>query len=353
MPNDAKVLIGKQVKDMYGSFIGKTLGTITNIDGTIQSIGVDCGSHGLQHIPFEQIVVQGDIIIYIPKWRLESQRLLKEKELTLRRLKAMINIASDYEDFKEDTAIIHDKYKSNLSALEEKEIQIKAKLEARLEELNEQMKSVKMFEFDAKVQFNSNEISIETYESVKKLTTEYIEHITHETSEISNVQRRIADLNLEVQQATEPPKKQLQESAEYYLDAQSNQTAILTKLPEAPTSEPAPEPEAPTSEPAPEPEAPTSEPAPEPAPEPEPEPEPAPEAPMNEPSPEPEPEPAPVAPMNEPAPEPEPEPEPEPAELAPEPITSQPIQQHSPEIREEPKDKKSDKPDWLSRMESQ
>ena len=222
MPNDAKVLIGKQVKDMYGSFIGKALGTITNIDGTIQSIGVDCGSHGLQHIPFEQVVVQGEVIIYIPKWRLASQRLLKEKELTLRRLKAMINIASDYEDFKEDTAIIHDKYKSNLSALEEKEIQIKAKLEARLEELNEQMKSVKMFEFDAKVQFNSNEISIETYESVKKLTTEYIEHITHETSEISNVQRRIADLNLEVQQATEPPKKQLQESAEYYLDAQSN-----------------------------------------------------------------------------------------------------------------------------------
>lgn len=243
MTNDGKALIGKQVKDMYGTFLGKTLGTITHIDGTIESVGVDCGAQGLQHIPFEQIVVQGDVLIYVPKWRLESQRLLKEKELTLRRLKAMINIASDYDDVKEDTSLIHEKYKSNLSALEETEKQLKSKLEARLEELNDQMKSVKMFEFDAKVQFNSNEITEQTYESVRKLTTEYIEHITHETSEISNIQRKIADLNLEVQQATEPPKKHLEESALSYLDSESGEaTTVIAKLPEAPTTDPIPEP---------------------------------------------------------------------------------------------------------------
>ncbi|HET6517728.1 MAG TPA: CdvA-like protein [Nitrosopumilaceae archaeon] len=243
MTNDGKALIGKQVKDMYGTFLGKALGTITHIDGTIESVGVDCGAQGLQHIPFEQIVVQGDVLIYVPKWRLESQRLLKEKELTLRRLKAMINIASDYDDVKEDTSLIHEKYKSNLSALEETEKQLKAKLEARLEELNDQMKSVKMFEFDAKVQFNSNEITEQTYESVRKLTTEYIEHITHETSEISNIQRKIADLNLEVQQATEPPKKHLEESALSYLDSESGEaTTVIAKLPEAPTTDPIPEP---------------------------------------------------------------------------------------------------------------
>ena len=238
MTNEDKVLIGKEVKDMYGIFLGKALGTITNIDGTIQAVGIDCGLQGLQHIPFEQIVVQGDILIYVPKWRLESQRLLKEKELILRRLKAMISIASDYDDVKEDTTIIHEKYKSNLSALKETEKQIKAKLEARLEELNEQMKSVKMFEFDAKVQFSSDEITEETYDSVRKLTAEYIEHITHETTEISNIQRRIEDLNLEVQQATEPTKKHLEESALSYLDSDSSDMTIVTKLPEAPTTEP-------------------------------------------------------------------------------------------------------------------
>ncbi|MEE9563695.1 MAG: CdvA-like protein [Nitrosopumilaceae archaeon] len=328
MPNDDKALIGKHVKDMYGSFLGRALGTITHIDGTIESVGVDCGSQGLQHIPFEQIVVQGDILIFVPKWRLESQRLLKEKELTLRRLKAMISIASEYDDVKEDTSIIHEKYKSNLSALEETEKQLKAKLEARLEELNDQMKSVKMFEFDAKVQFNSNEISEQTYESVRRLTTEYIEHITHETSEISNIQRRIADLNFEVQQATEPPKKHLEESALSYLDSNSEATTVIVNLPEAPTTEPVQEP---PTEATPEP--------------------------PTEATPEPPTEATPDAPV-EPTFEPEPEPEPEPSMEAesdppvPQPICSAPMPEPPEETTSESDDKKSD-PDWMSRMQSQ
>ena len=327
MTNDGKAIIGKQVKDMYGAFLGKALGTITHIDGSIESVGVDCGSQGLQHIPFEQIVVQGDILIYVPKWRLESQRLLKEKELTLRRFKAMISIASDYDDFKEDTAIIHEKYKSNLSGLEEIEKQLKAKLEARLEELNDQMKSVKMFEFDAKVQFNSNEIGEETYESVRRLTTEYIEHITHETSEIVNIQRRIADLNLEVQQATVPTTKPLEESALSYLDSQSSETTtVIVKLPEAPTTEPVSEPSTESS----------SE-----------------EEAQTEPNIVSEPEPEPNI-VSEPEPEPEPEPtmESESNSPVPQPISSQPIPKPPEETTTESDDKKSD-PDWLSRMQAE
>jgi len=314
MANDGKALIGKQVKDMYGTFLGKALGTITHIDGTIQSVGVDCGSQGLQHIPFEQIVVQGEILIYVPKWRLESQRLLKEKELTLRRLKAMINIASDYDDVKDDTALIHEKYKSNLSALDETEKQIKAKLVARLNELNEQMKSVKMFEFDAKVQFNSNEINEETYESVRRLTNEYIEHITHETSEISNIQRRIADLNLEVQQAIEPPKKHLEESALSYLDSDSGEmTTVIAKFPEVPTTEPVVE----------EPDESSPEVTAESTFEPEPEPE-----------------------------EPEQVMESESFPPVPQPIISQPVQESQEETTAESEDKKPDS-DWLTRMQAQ
>jgi hypothetical protein len=86
MTQDDIEIIGKNVKDMYGTFMGKVAGTITDIDGSIQSVGVDCGSQGLQQIQYEQLVVQGDVVIFIPKWRLDSQRLIREKQLTLRRL---------------------------------------------------------------------------------------------------------------------------------------------------------------------------------------------------------------------------------------------------------------------------
>ena len=234
MTHDDIDIIGKNVKDMYGTFMGKVIGTITDIDGSIQSVGVDCGSQGLQQIQYEQLVVQGNVVIFIPRWRLDSQRLLREKQLTLRRLKALIDIVSENDDMKEDAEIIHEKYKSKLASLDEAEQQIKTKLEARLTELDEQLKSAKMLLFDAKVQYKSNEISDNTFETVKTCSAELIEHVTHETAEISNVKRRIADLDAEVANVTAPPQKHLQESAVSYLDNSESQQ-VQSILPEAPT----------------------------------------------------------------------------------------------------------------------
>lgn len=238
MPQDNIDIIGKNVKDMYGTFMGKVIGTITDIDGSIQTVGVDCGSQGLQQFQFEQLVVQDDVVIFIPKWRLDSQRLIREKQLTLRRLKALIDIVSDEEDMKIDAEIIHEKYKSKLVSLEETEKQIKAKLEERLTELDEQLKSAKMLVFDAKLQHKSDEISAATFETVKTCANQLIEHITHETAEISNVQKRISDLDVEAQNATIPPQQKLQDSAVTYLDNSEQPQNVQTILPEAPINEP-------------------------------------------------------------------------------------------------------------------
>ena len=234
MTNDDIEIIGKNVKDMYGTFMGKVVGTITDIDGSIQSVGIDCGSQGLQQIQYEQLVVQGEVVIFIPKWRLDSQRLIREKQLTLRRLKALIDIVSENDDMKADAEIIHEKYKSKLVSLDETEHEIKAILEVRLTELNEQMKSAKMLSFDAKVQYKSNEISDATFETVKSCTTEVIEHVTHETAEIANVKSRIADLELEVQEITAPPTPDIQESAVSYLETSEQEQLVQTILPEVP-----------------------------------------------------------------------------------------------------------------------
>jgi len=235
MTNDDIEIIGKHVKDMYGTFMGKVIGTITEIDGSIQSVGIDCGSQGLQQIQFEQLVVQGETVIFVPKWRLDSQRLIREKQLTLRRLKALMDIVSENDDMKADAEIIHEKYQSKLTSLDEIESEIKFKLEGRLIELDTQMKSAKMLSFDAKVQFKSNEISETTFETVKLCTTEVIDHVIHEKSEISNVKSRIADLELEVQEITPPAEPNIQESAVSYLETPEPQQVVQTILPEAPT----------------------------------------------------------------------------------------------------------------------
>ena len=236
MSNDEIQIIGKKVKDMYGTHVGKVVGTISDIDGSIQTVGVDCGADGLRQIQFEQLVVQTDVVIFIPKWRLDSQRLLREKGLTLRRLKALIDLVSENDDMKESAEMLNEKYKSKLSILDETENKINAQLDVRTAELDEQIKSVKMLIFDAKMQYKSNEISESTFESVKTQTSDLIEHITHEQAEIANVQRRLQDLSTEVQ-ITEAPRHQLQEEAISYLGTQS-ESEVQTKLPEVPEQAP-------------------------------------------------------------------------------------------------------------------
>ena len=72
--------VGKQVKDMYGTFMGKVVGIITDTDGSIESVGVDCGSAGLKQLPYEQLLVQGDYVIFIPRWRLDAQKLIEAEK---------------------------------------------------------------------------------------------------------------------------------------------------------------------------------------------------------------------------------------------------------------------------------
>lgn len=236
MNNTESSLVGKHVKDMHGAFLGHVVGTITDIDGTVQTVGVDRGFGGLEQIPHNQLVVQADTVIYIPQWRLDSQRLLREKELALRRIRALLSIVRENDGMKEDAEIIHDKYKEKLASLDALQDQIKAKLEFRLAELDTQLKSVKTLVFDAKVQNKSSEISDEAFESVRAHTSRLLEQLRREHDEITGVQKRITDLSMRVTEAMES-EEDLQGSAVSYL---GSRIATEDKLPEAPAQEPAP-----------------------------------------------------------------------------------------------------------------
>ena len=212
-------IVGRKVKDMYGTLVGKVLGTLTDIDGSIQTVGVDCGSEGLKQIQYEQLVLQEDIVIYIPKWRLQAQKFLREKGLTVRRINALEDIVSENGQMKDDAEIIHNKYKSKLATLDQIESKIKSEFLVRLGEIEDQEKMVKEILFDAKVQIKSEEISEPTFETIKMNANNILERFSHERAEIEKVQNRIDDLSLEHNESVENPKQYIQQSAMTYLDS--------------------------------------------------------------------------------------------------------------------------------------
>jgi hypothetical protein len=236
MSNNEVTMIGMPVKDMYGAPMGKVLGTSTDIDGSIQTVGINCGSEGLKQIPYEQLVVK-EAVIFIPKWRLDSQRLLKEKELTVRRLTALMEIVSDNDTMKSDAELIHEKNRTKLMTLQKTEEEINSELEQRVDEINSQIKAVKVLLFDAKVQCKSNEISQETFEQVQKETDEMLQHMQHEKDEIAKVKSRLANLSIEDVLTTESASQPIQDSAVSYLSHPEQEQVVETRLPEPPQSE--------------------------------------------------------------------------------------------------------------------
>jgi len=226
--NNASI-IGRQVKDMYGSLVGKVLGTLTDIDGSVQTVGVDCGSEGLKQIRYEQLVLQEDVVIYIPKWRLQAQKFLREKGLTIRRINALADIVSENGEMKGDAEVIHNKYKSELTSLDRIESNIKSEFLIRLGEIEDQEKVIKEVLFDAKVQIKSEEITESTFDTIQKHTNNMLERFSHEKAEINKIQNRIDDLSLEHSESVEDTKYHIQQSAETYLDSPvSNQIQSQT-----------------------------------------------------------------------------------------------------------------------------
>jgi hypothetical protein len=206
MSEDKLGFVGKQVKDIYGTYIGRVVGIMTEIDGEIETIGVDTGSGGLKQLSYEQLVIQGEYVFFIPKWRLEAQKLLRHKSLTLKRIKALQDIVNENDSMKEDAELVYLKYEKKLTELEGSERQVNENLNARLAELDAEAKSIKTVLFDAKLQFRSNEMKEETYQQIKIQTDELLEHITNEKTEISNVKSKLAAQTLEAinDQTTDP-----------------------------------------------------------------------------------------------------------------------------------------------------
>ena len=252
MTKNEAVIIGRQVKDMYGTLVGKVLGTLTDIDGSVQTVGVDCGSEGLKQIQYEQLVLQEDVVIYIPKWRLQAQKFLREKGLTIRRINALEDIVSENGEMKDDAEIIHNKYKSKLASLDQIESKIKTELLVRSGEIEDQEKVVKEILFDAKVQIKSEEITESTFGTIQTHANNILERFSHEKAEIDKVQNRIDDLSLEHSEAIENPKQYIQQSAMTYLDSPTGTQSQTFEQPESTLPEPEstlPEPESTLPEP--------------------------------------------------------------------------------------------------------
>jgi hypothetical protein len=189
--------VGKKAKDMYGTYIGKVIGIVTDVDGAIESVSVDCGSSGIKNLPYEQLLVQGDYVIFIPRWRLDAQKLLREKAMALKRIKALQEIVSENDNMKDNAELAYLRYEKRLDKLNENTTEIVERLDQRISELDNESKRIKAVLFDAKLQYKSNEITEDIYQQISLNTNDLLDHINLEKSEIKNIMNKFTQQTLE------------------------------------------------------------------------------------------------------------------------------------------------------------
>jgi hypothetical protein len=123
---------------------------------------------------------------------MDAQKLVRQKSLTLKRIKALQDLVADNDQMKSDAEIVYLKYENRLRALEGEEHGVINTLKSRLEELDSQAASIKTVVFDAKLQYRSNDMTEETYQQVNMNANELLEHTNLEKEEISNFLTRIS-----------------------------------------------------------------------------------------------------------------------------------------------------------------
>lgn len=226
---------------MYGSPVGRAIGVTTNIDGSIISVGIDRGYMGLLEVPFEHLVVQEDAIIYVPRWRLDSQKILREKAQIVRRLKALYALITN-NDLEEASKAMRLNYESKLAELNHLEDSVRSTIDERLMELNLQIKTAKSMLFDANIQYKSSEMMESDFKKVKTGTGIVLERIDYEINEIKNQQRRLDELVSE-----EGELEDLRNNTKTKAEDEPSSTAEMIPQPEYPIPEPPQDPRAPKS----------------------------------------------------------------------------------------------------------
>jgi hypothetical protein len=123
--------------------------------------------------------------------------LLRQKSLTLQRIRALQDIATENDSMKDDVELVYMKYDKRLHDLEENANHLNGNLELRLKELEEESNRIKTILFDAKLQFRSNEMTEEIYQQINIYTSELLEHVNLEKTEINNVKTKLSQQTLE------------------------------------------------------------------------------------------------------------------------------------------------------------
>lgn len=177
-------LVGKSVKDIYGRYAGCVIGLSVDTLGHLKAIGVDEGMGNFAEYPSSRLLIDNDSLIIIPAWKMDIERLKKERIHTELRTKALEELQRAGEIPPHVYRALSEQYKAEYEQLLASYESLKETLEKRVEELNRQKEGLERFLGAIKVQYKAGEIDEETYRATSESIQSLLEKDEREKRDI-------------------------------------------------------------------------------------------------------------------------------------------------------------------------
>ena len=155
--------VGKEVRDIYGTYVGSVLGVTTDTSGQLVSAGIDAGSDGFLELPKENITVEEEHLVRIPKWKIDIDTFTNDTKVVQKRLHALEELEREGEISPEEYDNIAKVYKEKDVNLKDAYSGISNALNEKAQQLDIHSKGLRRFLTTLKVQYKSGEISSEYF----------------------------------------------------------------------------------------------------------------------------------------------------------------------------------------------
>lgn len=199
--DQAKKFLGKTIVDAHGRSIGRLVGIATDIKNTVTSVEIELGNSQFLHCPAEQLLVEGDSLIYLHEWKVQASDLKKELDIALRRVKALEELYKSGEiraDLYDDLKTQHE---SAVNELQTRRAASIDDLKNRKKRFDEQVKELETFLANNKMQHSSGEIGDEAYKIANESIHSGLERTLAERKDIESYIDYLSRL-----ENKEPPK---------------------------------------------------------------------------------------------------------------------------------------------------
>jgi len=207
--NQFQRYMGKRVRDIYGRYVGFVVGLTKDPFGDLRSIGVDSGERGLVEFPGQCVNADGDSLVLLPGWNVDSDKFKRETLLVNNRMQAVEDLIKEGEITREEYQEFQKVYQDYRAKLNEVKKVLDEKIKRRLMDLDRESKDIKRLTTNVKVQFKSGEVDAESFRASLQYTSVMKERVDKERSDISATVSLLSSNAQMVQ--TEPLKQQKME----------------------------------------------------------------------------------------------------------------------------------------------